>query len=106
MALTSQDLVHGVDFAAIDPITAGDLNNLVDIAAPFLDTNKHGKGLILVTHDTALDTPYVPSVATYVKWKRYIWLRIPHPTATDQSPRIYAWNDNAPFRSEEHTSEL
>ncbi len=93
MALSPQDLFHGVDITGINPVNPGDLNNLVDNAAPVSDSGNEGKGLNLWTIDSALGVPRVPNAPVTTKWKRYIWIRIPFTGVTD-SPRIYAWNDN------------
>lgn len=92
MALTTTDLTHGVDFTGINPATGGDHNNLVDLAVPKDDGGQQGKGFVLVTKDSALDTPVVPDANTTTKWRRYIWIRIPHATATSQLVTIYAWS--------------
>lgn len=97
MAFSLQDFVRGIDMTGIDPATAADLNDLVDLSSPISDTVLEGKGIILWSKDTAPDTPIVPDAATNVKWKRYIWIRIPYLTVDDQTPKIYAWNDNGPI---------
>jgi len=98
MALSQQDISKGADMTGINPYNGGDLNVLVDNAQPVDDTNGEGKGLTLVTKDTAVDTPNVPNatIAGQTKWKRYFWIRIPYNTVVDKTPLIYAWNDNAP----------
>lgn len=93
MALSLQDLLKGVDFTGINPATGADHNNLIELAAPVLDSANEGKGIILWTKDSALDTPIVPDAATNIKWKRYIWLRVLHSTATSHVPLFYGWDD-------------
>lgn len=87
------DFITGLDFTALGSATAGDHNNLIEQSTPNAD-----RGLIIWTKDTALDTPDVPDPtagASYVKGKRYIWLRIPHSSATSRRGRLYSWNDDA-----------
>src|SRR6267142_1416146 len=95
MTLSQNDFFHGVDFTGVNPINAGDLNNLVDLASPFSDNATEGKGIIIWTIDTALGVPDVPIVSVGSKWKRYIWLRVPFPGAAVKTPNIYGWNDDA-----------
>jgi hypothetical protein len=95
VAITTQDLDKGVDFTGINPATGGDHNNLVNLAAPHLDTNGDGKGLVIVTHDLALNTPVVPDCGAVAKWKRYIWVRVLFGSTNNYAPLIYGWNDNA-----------
>lgn len=98
MALSLLDFLKGLDFTALSSATAADHNALVESASPLLDTAAEGKGINLWTVDSALDTPIVPNPLTssgYNKWKRYIWLRVPHSTATNLVPKLYVWNDNA-----------
>src|ERR1041385_7679188 len=94
MPVNTQDFVHGVDFTGINPVAGADFNNGVDLAAPYQDSATEGKGLNLVTKDTALDTPDVPNAAIITKWKKYLWIRVPHATATEHTPSVYAWNDD------------
>lgn len=96
MALSSQNFVKGTDFTGLTSITASDLNQAVDAATLKSDTASEGKGLILWTKDSALDTPIVPDPsAVTTAWKRFIWVRIPYSSATSQTPIVYGWNDNA-----------
>jgi hypothetical protein len=87
------DFDKGLDFSALSSATGADHNNLIDLAVPHSD-----KSINIWSVDTALNTPDVPdptSGATFTKWKRYLWIRIPHSSATDLRPIVYAWNDNA-----------
>lgn len=98
MALSVVDLLKGIDFTALASAAAGDHNTLVDNAEPILDSASEGKGIVLWTKDSALNTPIVPNPvasAPFNKWKRYVWLRIPHSTASSKIPLWYAWNDDA-----------
>lgn len=95
MALSAQDINKGVDLTGVNPVTGADLNNLIDLAVPVVDTAAEGKSLNIWTVDSALDTPIVPDAATTAKWKKYFWLRYPHNTATNTVPQLYAWDDNA-----------
>ncbi len=97
---TEQDLVKGVDFTAINPQTASEHNQLVDLATPYTDgaNNEEGIGYILTTTDTALDTPSVPDptqAISYQKWKRYIWSRRPFGAPSPLVSKIYQWVDAA-----------
>lgn len=94
--MTSQDFSKGIDFTGINPATGADHNTLVDAAVPYDDGSGEGKGLTIVTKDTALDTPATPNSVITTKWKRYIWIRIPHSSATVKTPIAYAWNDANP----------
>lgn len=49
-------------------------------------------GLILVTSDTASDTPDVPDAATDTKLQRFLWLRLKHADDPDKTPTLYWWN--------------
>lgn len=99
MAITTQDFTKGVDFTGINPATGGDHNNLVELAEPTSDDSTNGKGLILWTKDTALNTPQVPdpTLIGTGKWVRYLWLRIPFHTASSQIPTVYGWNTQGTF---------
>jgi len=90
------DFVKGRDFAFIGTLDPIELNAHVDEATPFEEADVlEGKGLNVATKDTALNTPEVPDATIVPKWKRYIWLRRPHPTATSTTPVLYIWNENA-----------
>ena len=98
MAFSLFDIVKGTDFTALTTATAADHNTLVDAANPVLDTSVEGKGFVIWSVDSALDTPIVPDPtlsSSHFKWKRYVWLRVPHSTATNLVPKLYVWNDNA-----------
>lgn len=98
MALSVTDLVKGLDFTGFSSATAADHNALVDGATPILDTSEEGKGLVVWTVDSALNTPRVPDPtisSLHAKWKRYVWIRIPHSSSTSTVPLIYTWNDSA-----------
>ena len=95
MALSTLDFLHGVDMTGINPVTGADLNSLIDQAIPIDDGGDLGKGLVIATIDSALNTPVVPDAAVTTKWKRYLWRRVPHVSAVIQLPSIYAWCDNA-----------
>lgn len=93
MAHSLFDFVKGIDFTALVTAAAGDHNTLIDSATPYAD-----KGLILWSVDTAAGVPDVPNANTTPKWKRYIWLRIPHTSVVPPAntvPYFYAWNDTA-----------
>jgi hypothetical protein len=96
MALTSLDFEAGIDFTALNPATGGDHNSLVEMATPREDSATEGKGIVLMTKDSALDTPQVPDASIDTKWQRYLWERKPHATADDTAPIVYAWDENAP----------
>ena len=65
----TQDFVNGVDFTVLGSVTPTLLNELVSLGYP-----KAGKGLVIVTRDTALNQPDVPSPTTEPRWKDYIWI--------------------------------
>ena len=88
--MTTQNFVKGVDFTGVTEITAELLNQLVDLGTVATD-----KGIVLVSTDTAMNTPDVPNVNNTTAWKKYIWVRIPHVNADGQTPVLYFWNDNA-----------
>lgn len=94
MAISVFDFTKGIDFTALANGAAADHNTLVDAAVPFATD----KGIVMVSNDIALNTPVVPNPnagATFTKWKNYIWLRRPFNTATDTTPYLYVWNENA-----------
>jgi len=94
--MDTNDFVKGVDFTGFTEANASDLNELVDNATPMGDSATEGKGLVLWTVDSALNTPVVPTTpATTTKWKRYIWTRIPYTGATTKNATLYVWNDDA-----------
>lgn len=94
--MDSNDFVKGTDFTGLTEANASDLNQLVDSATTQQDTaTSNGKGLVLVTDDSALDTPDVPDAVGTPKWTRYLWARRPHSTSPTTNLIVYAWNDNA-----------
>lgn len=93
MSHSVYDLTKGIDITGLPTVSGGDLNNLIDAATPYTD-----KGLILWSVDTAAGVPDVPDAAATTKWKRYIWVRIPHTSVVPPAntvPYFYAWNDTA-----------
>lgn len=94
--MNSQDLTKGVDFTSINPVTGADHNNLIELGVPTADGSaEKGKGLVLITTDTALDTPSVPDASVTTKWQRYCWIRRPYAGATDKRCIPYSWNGDA-----------
>lgn len=89
MAFTTQLLVKGVDFTALVLASGAQHNQLIE-----LSTLPADKGIILYSIDSALDTPDVPNAAATVVFKRYLWVRKPHATATSTQPILYGWDDN------------
>lgn len=88
--MTTQDFVKGIDFTGLPSISGGDLNNLVDLA-----NTSDNHGLVLINKDNIADTPAeVPNASVTIKWKKYLWIRIPALGVEDQTPKIYAWNEN------------
>lgn len=86
------DFITGLDFTALANATAGDHNQIIEQSTPNTD-----RGLVIWSKDTALNTPDVPNPLTavqYNKGKRYLWLRIPHSTATSRRGKVYSWNDD------------
>jgi hypothetical protein len=92
--MLTPDFIKGLDFTALSPASAGDHNTLIDGATPSTD-----RGLTLWSVDTALNTPDVPNPLSLpgitTKWKRYVWLRIPHASSSSTVPVLYGWNDSA-----------
>ena len=96
MPLTTQDLDHGVDMTGIASPNASDFNNLVDQSTPHDDGGGQGRGLVVVTIDAADNVPTVPDATATLKWKRYIWARMPFSvTSPFLTPKLYAWNEIA-----------
>jgi hypothetical protein len=97
MPLTTQDLVHGVDMTGIASPTASDFNNLIDQSNPQDDGGGKGKGIVLATVDVSDGVPDVPDASVTVKWKRYVWMRLPFSiTSSFITPKLYAWTDLTP----------
>lgn len=97
MPLTTQDFEKGLDFTVLVTANGSQHNQLVDQAEPKDDTGvigAEGKGLIIMTRDSAVDTPVVPDAATNTKWKRYIWARVSHFSVVAQTVTLYGWSDN------------
>lgn len=92
--LSIQDFNKGVDYTGLTEVTAPDLNNGVDLASPVSDSGTEGKGINIMTQDIELDIPTVPDASVVSKWKRYLWIRKPHSTASDTTPLVYGWDDN------------
>ncbi len=91
MAASLQDIKKGIDLTGVGASATGSqLNQLVDAGAVGDD-----RGMIVETTDTVLDTPDVPDAATNTKWRRFIWRRVPHATATDTTPILYIWKNTA-----------
>ncbi len=93
MAISTQDLVAGIDITALSVVSGSELNQLVDVARTAANT-----GLVLNTVDTSPSIPDVPNPnANYsgvipVWWVRYIWLRKKFDSTSP--PILYAWDDN------------
>jgi len=93
MPISLFDITKGIDFTALVSAAAADHNTLVDGAVPYATD----KGIVMMSNDTALNTPDVPNAAVTTKWKNYLWIRRPHSTATPASaliPIVYSWNEN------------
>jgi hypothetical protein len=94
--MDTQDFVHGIDFTAIGNQTAAEHNQLIDQAIPENDGAEDiGKGLVLVTKDSAVGVPSVPDPTvnpSYTKWERYIWTRKPNDADTERTMRLYVWD--------------
>lgn len=97
--MNTLDFTKGIDFTGINPATGADHNTLIESATPKNESGDEtiGHGIVLCTEDTALDTADIPDADVTTKWKRYLWLRRPHPTATVQASTVYAWLDDAPY---------
>lgn len=94
--MNAKDFTTGVDVTAVDPMTAGDFNNLIELAVPTANGSAEvGKGICLISTDTALNIPDVPDASVTTKWKRYAWLRRPFAGASDTRVAMYCWNDDS-----------
>lgn len=93
MAIIAYDFITGIDFTGLGGgiAAAGDHNNLINLARPQID-----KGLVVVSQDTALNTPDVPDAFTTTKWQQYIWVRRLF-TGESTIPLLYMWNEDATF---------
>lgn len=93
--LSTIDFTQGIDFTGLANATAADHNSLINLATPKDDGAFGGKGMVISTIDSALNTPVVPDANSTTKWRRYLWIRKPHssePVST--TPMIYAWDEN------------
>ena len=88
MAISTQDIKKQLDLTAQVTVDASQLNQLVDTAITGDD-----RGLVVKSEDTALDTPDVPNADTVTKFKRFIWMRVPHATSPNTEPILYYWHD-------------
>jgi hypothetical protein len=99
MPLNEQDFKRFADMTVVESINAYDLNNLIDQSRSYQDGDalvyRLGKGLLLSTIDTALDTPDVPNPAVNPKWERYLWIRHLHSSADVTIPVVYVWDSNS-----------
>jgi hypothetical protein len=99
--LGERDLLTATDFTALESINGSDLNGIIQFATPYRDTaipvnERFGKGFVLSTIDTLVDTPDVPNPNTVAsRWKRYLWIRHPHADADGVNPKVYVWNEDA-----------
>lgn len=98
MAIPVEDFLNGVDYTAYGSWSGALVNQGFANLAP--NDNAAGAeaiGLTLWSKDSALDTPRVPDPSGLGagKWKRYLWVRIPHTSSTSKNPIIYGWNDSA-----------
>lgn len=83
MSVSNTDLTIGFDPTGSGSITGAQLAQMVTGAAPYAD-----KGLIVTTTDVN-GTPDVPSVSTYAKLARYMWLRV---SPLSSAVTAYVWN--------------
>lgn len=95
--MIAQLFTQGLDFTGVANATGSDHNQLINLAVPYDDGAKAGKGMTVISIDSALNTPSIPDASTagWGAFKRFLWIRLPHASATDQVPIIYAWNDDA-----------
>lgn len=84
--MTSQDFQKGLDLTGQTSVNASQLNQLVDSARPAAS-----RGIVVVTTDTAVNTPDVPD-STY---QNYLWRRIKFAGDPEVDSLTYAWNDAA-----------
>lgn len=95
MPLSTQDFTAGIDFTALLTANGSQHNQLIENGEPTDDGAGLGRGLVIATIDGLLNVPQVPDAASTTKWKRYLWRRNPHVSATLQIPKLYAWVENA-----------
>ncbi len=84
MAVSTQDLIKGIDLSGSGLVTGTQLDQLVDLGTPYSD-----KGIIMVTADVA-GVADVPDASVTTKWTRYFWLRQGATSVT-----AYVWNPAA-----------
>lgn len=98
MALNPLDFITGIDFTGMAVIQGNDLNNGIAATTPLKDADETvGRGLNIVTTDSAANVPVVPDPTinvSYTKFKRYKWQRRPFAGSVDKSCRNYSWNDD------------
>jgi microcystin-dependent protein len=88
--MTSQDLVKGIDIEGLTTVTGSEQSQLVDAGRLASD-----KGMVIVTTDTAENTPAVPDPNVLLEgvipawWDRYIWMR--RSFAGNQVVKLYVW---------------
>lgn len=85
--MTTQDFVKGLDLTGLATVGAADINQSIDNTTP-----SAGRGIVLYSVDTALGVADTPDVSTIPRYARCLWLRIPHTSATDRTPALYAYN--------------
>src|SRR5438477_3364433 len=85
MAISTQDLVKGIDLTGLASVTASQIDQLIDAALP-----ESKRGFVLSTTDTAPNIPEVPNAVVTTKFKRYLWRRV----LTDNTAKLYFWKDS------------
>lgn len=88
--MNANDFVKTLDLTAVDVPNGSQVNQNLETGEPSDD-----RGMVLITTDSALDTPVVPDTLSYTRFERYVWIRIAYGGATTQVPRLYAWQPSA-----------
>jgi hypothetical protein len=88
--MNANDFVKTFDLTAVDAPNGSQVNQNLETGEPSDD-----RGMVLITTDSALDTPVVPDTLSYTRFERYVWVRIAYGGATTQVPRLYAWQPSA-----------
>ena len=86
-----------LDFSGLPSIQGQDINNGLDALIPQKEADEaEGRGLLIVSTDTALNIPNVPPIATgsFKRFARFAWIRRPFAGAADKTGKLYYWNDD------------
>jgi microcystin-dependent protein len=93
---STRDFKKSIDLTGLSDVSGSEMNQLIDVGRAYDD-----KGLVIVTTDTALNTPDTPNPnladgmgITPTWWKNYIWIRKPFNNTS--VVKVYVWNDLIP----------